>query len=76
MPFWKKTNLKKSIFIYIHDSNVLISNTNPKTQKEVLARLNADKWIKVIKAEFDTQYCQVTFKLDILPPGRKSVMCK
>jgi hypothetical protein len=31
IPFWKKTNLKKSAFICIHDLNVPISNNNPKT---------------------------------------------
>jgi hypothetical protein len=29
-----------------------------------------------MKAELDAQYCQETFKLDILPPGRKPVTCK
>jgi hypothetical protein len=42
----------------------------------VLAHPDADKWIKVMKAELDPQYHQGTFKLDILLPGRKLVTCK
>jgi hypothetical protein len=41
-----------------------------------LARPDADKWIEAMKAELNTQYCQGTFKLDILLPGRKPVTCK
>jgi hypothetical protein len=44
--------------------------------EEVLACLDADKWIEAIKTELDTQYHQGTFKLDILPLGRKPVTCK
>jgi hypothetical protein len=43
MPFWKKTNLKKSIFICVHNLNVSISNNDLKTQKETLVCLDADK---------------------------------
>jgi predicted ATP-dependent Lon-type protease len=56
MLFWKKTNLKKSTFVCSHDSNVPISNTDPKTREKALTRLNADKWIEVMKAELDAQY--------------------
>jgi hypothetical protein len=73
MLFWKKTNLKKSVFVCVYDLNVPIPNNDPKTQKEVLTHsLDVDKWIKVL----DTQYCQGIFKLDILLPGRKLVICK
>jgi hypothetical protein len=68
--------LKKSTFVCIYNLNVPIPNNDPKIQEEVLAYPNADKWIEVIKAELDTQYCQETFKLDILPPGRKLVTSK
>jgi hypothetical protein len=68
--------LKKSIFVCIHNPNGPISNNDPKTQEEVLACPDADKWIKAMKAELDAQYCQRTFKLDILPQGRKPVTCK
>jgi hypothetical protein len=76
MPFWKKTNLKKSAFICVHNLNVPIPNNNPKTREEVLTHLNADKWIEAMKAELNAQYCQRTFKLDILLLGRKPVICK
>jgi hypothetical protein len=56
MPFWKKINLKKSAFICVYDLNVPISNNNPKTREEVLACLDADKWIKAMKAELNAQY--------------------
>jgi hypothetical protein len=62
IPFWKKTNLKKSAFVCIHDLNVPILNNDPK--------------IEVMKAELTTQYCQETFKLDILSLRRKPVTCK
>jgi hypothetical protein len=65
--------LKKSTFICIYDLNVPILNTNPKTREEVLASLDADKWIKVMKAKLDAQYRQGTFKLDILSLRRKLV---
>jgi hypothetical protein len=68
--------LKKSAFVYIHDLNVPILNNNPKTREEALACPDADKWIKVMKAELDAQYHQGTFKLDILLLGRKPVTCK
>jgi hypothetical protein len=54
VSFWKKTNLKKFTFIYIHNLNVPIPNNDPKTQEEVLARPDADKWIKTMKAELNT----------------------
>jgi Reverse transcriptase (RNA-dependent DNA polymerase) len=41
-----------------------------------LVYLDADKWIEVMKAELDAQYCQGIFKLDILSLGRKPVTCK
>jgi hypothetical protein len=47
--------------------NVLILNNNPKKQEKALARLDTDKWIEVMKAALDAEYCQGTFKLDILP---------
>jgi hypothetical protein len=76
MPFWQKINLKKSTFVWVHDLNVPIPNNNPKTREEALACPDADKWIEVMKTELDTQYCQETFKLDILMPERKPVTCK
>jgi Reverse transcriptase (RNA-dependent DNA polymerase) len=76
VPFWKKTNLKKSTFICVHNPNVPIPNNNPKTREEVLTRPDADKWIEAMKTELNSQYHQGTFKLDILPPGRKLVTCK
>jgi hypothetical protein len=68
--------LKKSAFICIHDLNIPIPNNDLKTREEALAHQDADKWIKVMKAELNAQYHQGTFKLDILLPGRKSVTCK
>jgi hypothetical protein len=53
MPFWKKTNLKKFAFICVHDSNVPFPNNDSKTREEVLARLDADKWIEAMKAELN-----------------------
>jgi hypothetical protein len=47
--FWKKTNLKKSTYVYIHDLNVPIPNTNPKTREEALTRPDTEKWIEVMK---------------------------
>jgi Reverse transcriptase (RNA-dependent DNA polymerase) len=68
--------LKKSIFVCVYDSNVSISNNDSKTREEALARSDADKWIEAMKAELDAQYCQGTFKLDILPSEKKPVTCK
>jgi hypothetical protein len=75
VPFWKKTNLKKFAFVCVHNPNIPIPNNNPKT-REALTCLDADKWIKVMKAELNAQYCQRIFKLDILLPERKPVTCK
>jgi hypothetical protein len=56
----------------------LTTQQQPQTPslEEALARLDADKWIEVIKAELNTQYHHGTFKLDILPSGRKPVTYK
>jgi hypothetical protein len=42
----------------------------------VLTCPDADKWIKVMKTELNTQYHLGTFKLDILLLKRKPVTCK